>query len=32
MMRSLSERGLIEVSGYTVRVLDAPALQGLADA
>jgi CRP-like cAMP-binding protein len=32
MMRSLSERGLIAVSGYTVRVLDAEALQGLAGA
>jgi CRP-like cAMP-binding protein len=30
MMRSLSERGLIDVSGYTVRVLDPAALQGLA--
>ncbi len=30
MMRSLSERGLIAVSGYTVRVLDPDALHGLA--
>lgn len=32
MMRSLSERGLIAVSGYTVRVLDPRGLQGLAEA
>lgn len=32
MMRSLSERGLIAVSGYTVRVLDPDALHGLAHA
>jgi CRP-like cAMP-binding protein len=30
MMRNLSERGLIAVEGYTVRVLDPTALQGLA--
>lgn len=30
LMRSLSERGLIEVSGYTVRVLDADRLAELA--
>lgn len=30
MMRNLSERGLIAVSGYTVRVLDPGGLQGLA--
>lgn len=30
MMRSLSERGLIAVRGYTVQVLDAQALQALA--
>mgnify|MGYP001298331413 CR=1 FL=1 len=32
MMRSLTERGLIEVSGYTVRVLDPQALSSLAGA
>lgn len=32
MMRSLTERGLIDVSGYTVRVLDPGALHRLADA
>lgn len=32
MMRNLSERGLIAVSGYTVRVLDPDGLQGLAGA
>lgn len=32
MMRSLSERGLIAVHGYTVRVLDPAGLQGLAGA
>jgi hypothetical protein len=30
LMRSLSDRGLIAVSGYTVRVLDAQGLRGLA--
>lgn len=32
LMRSLSDRGLIAVSGYTVRVLDPQGLRGLADA
>jgi len=32
MMRSLSQRGLITVSGYTVKVLDPDGLQGLAGA
>jgi CRP-like cAMP-binding protein len=32
LMRSLSDRGLIAVSGYTVRVLDPQALRGLAGA
>jgi CRP-like cAMP-binding protein len=30
LMRSLSDRGFIAVSGYTLRVLDAQALQGMA--
>lgn len=32
LMRSLSDRGLIAVSGYTLRVLDPQGLLGLADA
>jgi CRP-like cAMP-binding protein len=32
LMRSLSDRGLIAVSGYTLRVLDPQALRGLAGA
>jgi CRP-like cAMP-binding protein len=32
LMRSLSDRGLIAVSGYQLRVLDPQGLQGLAGA
>lgn len=32
LMRSLSDRGVIEVEGYTVRVLDAQALRRIAEA